>query len=144
MAGHRTIEDYWDAQRTGHRDAVHAKVYRRLVRETRATSPAIACAVMREATIARGWRTPSVTTASRILADIGHPVLVAAREGSRAAELDAIPTLESHSGAQTLTADVEVTLSSADATSEPAAGVCCGRNPWALRLPLAKRSRVVR
>ncbi|MBY0491053.1 MAG: hypothetical protein K2R93_14520 [Gemmatimonadaceae bacterium] len=95
-AGAQRLEDYFDHPRTGrpalHRDAEHAAVYRRTVLAARATAPAVAHALMCQAATARGWTSPSATTARRVLADIGHMPLVAARHGSRAAELDAMPT----------------------------------------------------
>lgn len=94
--GQRQVEDYLDAKRTGrkavHRDAERAKVYRSAVLSARSVSPSVAHAAMCTAARARGWQAPSATTARRVLADIGHLTLVAARHGSRAAELDAIPT----------------------------------------------------
>jgi hypothetical protein len=93
--GERSIGDYLDRPRSGrpplHRAGPQMAVFRREILKTRATSPGAARQIVEEAAATRGWATPSASTARRIVADIGFHAMVAARHGSRAAELDATP-----------------------------------------------------
>jgi hypothetical protein len=93
--GERSVGDYLDRPRAGHppvhRAAPKMKIFRQEILKARAASPSAANQVLEQVVATRGWGAPSPSTTRRIVADIGFHALVAARHGSRAAELDATP-----------------------------------------------------
>ncbi|MBY0491040.1 MAG: hypothetical protein K2R93_14450 [Gemmatimonadaceae bacterium] len=95
-AGHREPHAYLDKPRTGrprfHRDQVKAQAFRSAILQAQAVAPQAATMVVAETAAQRGWAQPSPSTVRRLLADVGYRQLVAARHGSRAAELDASVT----------------------------------------------------